>query len=96
MFYFGAIAAAFLSAAVIGRYGIERVLTMMLLAGGVCIMVTGVAALSVISLSLCISADGIVSVAIRFPPRFRKTVSVAHWLSMRATHRITRPSESQS
>ena len=46
MFHVGAIAAAFLSAALVGR-GIERVLTFMLLFGGVCIMVTGVATLSV-------------------------------------------------
>jgi AAHS family 4-hydroxybenzoate transporter-like MFS transporter len=58
MFYFGAIAAAFLSAAVIGRYGIERVLTLMLLFAGVCIMVTGVATLSVASLSLFILGFG--------------------------------------
>ena len=58
MFYFGAIAAAFLSAALIGRYGIERVLTVMLLFGGVCIMVTGVATLSVLSLSLFILGFG--------------------------------------
>ena len=58
MFYFGAIAAAFLSAAMIGRYGIERVLAVMLLLGGVCIMVTGVAALSAVSLSLFILGFG--------------------------------------
>lgn len=58
MFYFGAIAAAFVSASAIGRYGIERVLTAMLLFAGVCIMVTGVAALSVVSLSLFILGFG--------------------------------------
>lgn len=58
MFYIGAIAAAFVSAAVIGRYGIERVLTVMLLFGAVCIMVTGVATLSVVSLSLFILGFG--------------------------------------
>jgi AAHS family 4-hydroxybenzoate transporter-like MFS transporter len=58
MFYVGAIAAAFLSAATIGRYGIERVLTVMLLCGGLCTMVTGVAALSVMSLSLFIFGFG--------------------------------------
>ncbi|MEO8682082.1 MAG: MFS transporter, partial [Vicinamibacterales bacterium] len=58
MFYFGAIIAAFLSAAAIGRYGIERVLTLMLLFGGVCIMVTGVARLSVASLSVFILGFG--------------------------------------
>ena len=58
MFYFGAIAAAFLSALLIGRYGIERVLSVMLLFGGVCIMVTGVATLSVVGLSLFILGFG--------------------------------------
>jgi AAHS family 4-hydroxybenzoate transporter-like MFS transporter len=58
MFYFGAIAAAFVSAAAIGRYGIERVLALMLLTGGACIIVTGVAALSVVSLSLFILGFG--------------------------------------
>jgi len=58
MFYAGAIAAAFFSAALIGRYGIERVLTVMLLFGGVCIIVSGVATLSVVSLSLFILGFG--------------------------------------
>ena len=58
MFYAGAIAAAFVSAALIGRYGIERVLTVMLLFGGVCIIVSGVATLSVVSLSLFILGFG--------------------------------------
>ena len=58
MFHVGAIAAAFLSASLVGRYGIERVLTFMLLFGGVCIMVTGVATLSVLSLSVFILGFG--------------------------------------
>ena len=58
MFHVGAIAAAFLSAALVGRYAIERVLTVMLLFGGVCIMVTGVATLSVLSLSVFILGFG--------------------------------------
>ena len=58
MFHVGAIAAAFVSAALVGRYGIERVLTVMLLFGGVCIMVTGVATLSVLSLSVFILGFG--------------------------------------
>jgi AAHS family 4-hydroxybenzoate transporter-like MFS transporter len=58
MFYAGAIAAAFFSAALIGRYGIERVLTVMLLFAGVCIIVSGVATLSVVSLSLFILGFG--------------------------------------
>jgi AAHS family 4-hydroxybenzoate transporter-like MFS transporter len=58
MFYFGAIAAAFVSAALIGRYGTERVLSVMLLFGGVCITITGVAVLSVTSLSLFILGFG--------------------------------------
>jgi MFS transporter, AAHS family, 4-hydroxybenzoate transporter len=58
MFYVGAITAAFVSAAAIGRYGIERVLTAMLLFGGLCIMVTGVAALSVVTLSVFIVGFG--------------------------------------
>jgi len=58
MFHVGAIVAAFLSASLVGRYGIERVLTFMLLFGGVCIMVTGVATLSVLSLSVFILGFG--------------------------------------
>jgi AAHS family 4-hydroxybenzoate transporter-like MFS transporter len=58
MFYFGAIVAAFLSAAMIGRYGLERVLTVMLLFGSVCIMVIGVVTLSVVSLSVFIVGFG--------------------------------------
>ena len=58
MFYFGAIVAAFVSAALIGRYGIERVLALMLLFGGLCIMVTGFATLSVMSLSVFILGFG--------------------------------------
>jgi AAHS family 4-hydroxybenzoate transporter-like MFS transporter len=58
MFHVGAIAAAFLSGSLVGRYGIERVLTFMLLFGGVCIMVTGVATLSVLSLSVFILGFG--------------------------------------
>lgn len=58
MFYFGAIAAAFVSAALIGRYGIERVLALMLLFGGLCIMVTGFAVLSVAALSVFILGFG--------------------------------------
>ena len=58
MFHVGAIAAAFLSAALVGRYGIERVLTVMLLFGGACIMVTGLATLSVLSLGVFILGFG--------------------------------------
>jgi AAHS family 4-hydroxybenzoate transporter-like MFS transporter len=58
MFYFGAIAAAFVSAALIGRYGIERVLALMLLFGGLCILVTGFATLSVMALSVFILGFG--------------------------------------
>lgn len=58
MFHAGAIAAAFLSAALVGRYGIERVLTVMLLFGGACIMVTGLATLSVLSLGVFILGFG--------------------------------------
>ena len=47
-----------MSAALVGRYGIERVITVMLLFGGVCIVVTGVATLSVVSLSLFILGFG--------------------------------------
>ena len=54
----GAIAAAFLSAALVGRYGIERILAIMLLFGGVCIMVTGLATLSVLGLSVFILGFG--------------------------------------
>jgi AAHS family 4-hydroxybenzoate transporter-like MFS transporter len=58
MFHVGAIAAAFLSAALVGRYGIERILAVMLLFGGACIMVTGLATLSVLSLSVFILGFG--------------------------------------
>ena len=58
MFHVGAIAAAFLSAALVGRYGIERVLAVMLVFGGACIMVTGLATLSVLSLSVFILGFG--------------------------------------
>ena len=58
MFHVGAIAAAFLSAALVGRYGIERILAIMLLFGGACIMVTGLATLSVLSLSVFILGFG--------------------------------------
>jgi len=58
MFHIGAIAAAFLSAALVGRYGIERVITVMLLIGGVCIMITGLATLSVVSLNVFILGFG--------------------------------------
>ena len=58
MFHVGAIAAAFVGAALVGRYGIERVLTFMLLFGGVCLMVTGVATLSILSLGIFILGFG--------------------------------------
>jgi AAHS family 4-hydroxybenzoate transporter-like MFS transporter len=58
MFYIGAIVAAFVSAALVGRYGIERVITAMLLFGGICIMVTGLTTLSVVSLSVFVLGFG--------------------------------------
>ena len=58
MFYIGAIGAAFVSAALVGRWGIERVIAVMLLSGSICIMVTGFAALSVVSLSVFILGFG--------------------------------------
>lgn len=58
MFHVGALVAAFVGAALVGRYGIERVLTFMLLFGSVCIMATGVAPLSVLGLSVFILGFG--------------------------------------
>ena len=58
MFHVGAIVAAFVSAALVGRYGIERILAIMLLFGGACIMVTGLVPLSVLSLSVFILGFG--------------------------------------
>jgi MFS transporter, AAHS family, 4-hydroxybenzoate transporter len=58
MFYIGAIVAAFVSAALVGRFGIERVITMMLLFAGICIMVTGLTTLSVVSLAVFVLGFG--------------------------------------
>jgi MFS transporter, AAHS family, 4-hydroxybenzoate transporter len=46
------------SAALVRRYGIERVITVMLLFGGICIMVTGLTTLSLVSLSVFVLGFG--------------------------------------
>jgi AAHS family 4-hydroxybenzoate transporter-like MFS transporter len=58
MFYAGALVAAFVSAALVGRYGIERVITAMLLLGGMSIMVTGLTRLSAVSLGVFVLGFG--------------------------------------
>ncbi|HUE86892.1 MAG TPA: aromatic acid/H+ symport family MFS transporter [Vicinamibacterales bacterium] len=58
MFHVGAIVAAFVSGSLVGRFGIERVLTVMLVFGGACLFVTGVANLTVTILGFFVLGFG--------------------------------------
>ena len=58
MFHVGAIVAAFVSGSLVGRFGIERVLTIMLAIGATCIVLAGVLDLSVFALGALILGFG--------------------------------------
>jgi AAHS family 4-hydroxybenzoate transporter-like MFS transporter len=58
MFHVGAIVAAVVSGSLVGRFGIERVLTWMLLFGAACLVATGVGHFSVTALAMLVLGFG--------------------------------------